>query len=379
MSTDNTNSPLSEQALVAAVQNSSDQSDDVTKGIHSHGSGDTGKHHAWLEKLVPGIEKLTVHYHGGNFVAIRDPSKPPGSVKIFESMPIYARIGMHLLFHGKEQVKLLEGGKIEKLLHEQSVKQGKIYDTPDSAHSIASFIATYKLDINELLEQDIKSYKTFNEFFYRKLKPDTRPVENSAPNAFCSAADCRLTVYSTVSDAQKFWIKGDEFTIPRLLHGKVDTGSADEFSDGASLAIFRLAPADYHRFHSPLDGTIIGEPTNIDGTYYTVNPQAVNEVDFDVFTANKRSVMYVQHAGTGKKVAFVAIGAMLVGAVNWTRKAGEEIKKGEELGYFAYGGSTVIVVFPAGLIKFDDDLVKNSENVLETLMKVGYSLGVTAS
>lgn len=286
---------------------------------------------------------------------------------------------MHLLFRGKEQVKLLEEGKVEKLLREQTVKQGRIYDSPESAHSIASFAETYKLDLGELLEQDIKAYKTFNEFFYRKLKPDARPVENPAPNAFCSAADCRLTAYSTLSDAEKFWIKGDEFTIPRLLHGKSDTESGGDFSDGASLAIFRLAPADYHRFHSPLDGTIIGEPTNIDGTYYTVNPQAVNEVNFDVFTANKRSIMYVQHAGTGKKVAIVAVGAMLVGSVNWTRKAGEEIKKGEELGYFAYGGSTVIAVFPTGLIKFDEDLVTNSENTLETLMKVGYSLGITDS
>lgn len=82
-----------------------------------------------------------------------------------------------------------------------------------------------------------------------------------------------------------------------------------------------------------------------------MNPQAVNEVNFDVFTANKRSVIYIQHAGTGKKVAIVAVGAMLVGSVNWTRKPGEEIKKGEELGYFAYGGSTVIAVFPTGLVK----------------------------
>ena len=86
-------------------------------------------------------------------------------------------------------------------------------------------------------------------------------------------------------------------------------------------------------------------------TYYTVNPQAVNEVDFDVFTANKRSIIYIKHALTGKTVAFVAIGALLVGSVNWTKSAGDEVKKGDELGYFAYGGSTVIAVFPSGLIK----------------------------
>ena len=68
-------------------------------------------------------------------------------------------------------------------------------------------------------------------------------------------------------------------------------------------------------------------------TYYTVNPQAVNEVNFDVFTANKRSVIYIQHKASGKKVAIVAVDAMLVGSVNWTKKAGDEVSKGEELGY----------------------------------------------
>lgn len=83
---------LHTQALVASVQNSDNAKHDVTQGIHSHGDSPRGsKRHAWLEKLIPGIENVTVKYHGGNYVAVRDPSKPPGSVKVFESMPIYAR------------------------------------------------------------------------------------------------------------------------------------------------------------------------------------------------------------------------------------------------------------------------------------------------
>lgn len=74
-----------------------------------------------------------------------------------------------------------------------------------------------------------------------------------------------------------------------------------------------LAPADYHRFHSPIDA-VVGDINDIPGEYYTVNPQAVNESGFDVFTANKRSVLYMTHKRTGTQVAFVAIGAMLVSA-----------------------------------------------------------------
>jgi phosphatidylserine decarboxylase len=106
-----------------------------------------------------------------------------------------------------------------------------------------------------------------------------------------------------------------------------------------------------------------------------VNPQAVNEVNFDVFTANVREILYIKHAATGKKIAFVAVGAMLVGAVRWTagqkdghvviasgevkgegehggsKLTGTKVKRGDELGYFAYGGSTVIALWPKGTIE----------------------------
>ena len=84
-----------------------------------------------------------------------------------------------------------------------------------------------------------------------------------------------------------------------------------------------------------------------------VNPQAVNEKDFDVFTRNTRSVLYITHTKTGLPVAFVAVGALLVGSIKFTNGAnkGSKIKRGEELGYFAYGGSTVVCVFPKGVIR----------------------------
>lgn len=152
-----------------------------------------------------------------------------------------------------------------------------------------------------------------------------------------------------------------------------------------------------------------------------VNPQAVNEPGFDVFTANKRAVLYMTHTHTNTPVAFVAIGAMLVrpiriwgtpyhreslsdafaqvGSIRWTGGAqkGATVKRGDELGYFAYGGSTIVALFPKGLMRcayiyliglwrsthiflwcrFDDDLIKNAAVPIETLVKVGESLGKT--
>jgi len=143
---------------------------------------------------------------------------------------------------------------------------------------------------------------------------------------------------------------------------------ASRFTPLSSLAVFRLAPQDYHRFHSPVDGTIESVAT-LPGDYFTVNPQAVNET-LDVFTANRRDVLIINanlfparqgETPTVVPVAFVAIGALLVGSVNWSKKPGEAVKKGDDLGWFAYGGSTVVCVFPqeAG-IQWDDDLRRAS-------------------
>jgi phosphatidylserine decarboxylase len=148
----------------------------------------------------------------------------------------------------------------------------------------------------------------------------------------------------------KHRIKGKQFNIPNLLNVPEDSDIALTFRE-ASIAIFRLAPGDYHRFHSPIDGEV-GEIVNIAGQYYTgepyrselslmalnspckVNPQAVNEPGFDVFTANTRSVLYMKHVRTSLPVVVVAIGALLVGSIEWTNGAqrGSTVRRGDELG-----------------------------------------------
>jgi phosphatidylserine decarboxylase len=294
----------------------------------------------------------------------------------FELMPLYARLGMHLLFYGKEQIKLLGNKKIEELLQEQSIKQGKIYDDPKSVHSIPSFIKAYDIPTDELLEPDLTKYKNFNEFFFRKLRPGARPIyKEHDENVVVSAADCRLTVYASVDAAKTFWVKGRNFNVPNLLNLPPTSPKVEPFLNG-SLAIFRLAPADYHRFHSPIDCEVM-DIENIPGCFYTVNPQAVNEPGFDVLTANIRSILYLKHIPTGHLVAYVAIGALLVGSIQWTggKQKGTILKKGDELGYFAYGGSTIVVIFPKTVIEFDEDLISNSEKPIETLVKVGNSIG----
>lgn len=150
--------------------------------------------------------------------------------------------------------------------------------------------------------------------------------------------------------------------------------SSSAFTDG-SLVIFRLAPQDYHRFHVPVSGTI-EKFVDIPGCLYTVNPIAVNSKYCNVFTENKRVVSLISTKEFGK-VAFVAIGATMVGSITFSKKEGDYVKKGDEFGYFSFGGSTVICVFEKDTIKIDEDLLENSSRSLETLVSVGMKLGVS--
>ncbi|GAA6025233.1 hypothetical protein JCM8202_001921 [Rhodotorula sphaerocarpa] len=334
------------------------------KDLDIHTPAEKGVKHSWLQSLIPGIEHLAAEYHLGNYVLTR--TTPPE--QIWESMPIYVRVGMQALYHGQEQKKLLGTATVEQLLKSQSVKQGIAFDSPVNALAhIQSFIHTYQIDTSDLREPDITKYRTFNEFFYRKLRPDARPpARPEDPDVVSSTADCRLTVFRTVDAAKKLWIKGRNFTVPHLLQ---DDSLAKQFENG-EIAVFRLAPADYHRYHSPVSATV-GTSKSIEGSYYTVNPVCVNE-DLDVFTENKRDVTQlscIRPDGSTTPVAFVQVGAMLVGSIARTREEGTQMQRADELGYFAYGGSTIIALFPPGQVQWDADLVKNSDGGLETIVK----------
>ena len=111
--------------------------------------------------------------------------------------------------------------------------------------SIPSFIDTYNIQLDDLLEPDITKYSCFNDFFYRRLKPDARPVQNvEDPTNACSAADCRLTVFPSVDLAKQLWIKGNNFTIPALLGVEPTSEIAQTFAE-SSVACFRCVTTSF--------------------------------------------------------------------------------------------------------------------------------------
>ena len=291
---------------------------------------------------------------------------------------IYVRVGMHFLYYGSQQEKALHWQTTLDLLESQSTKMGAEYDKPESVEHIQPFIESFSLQdsLHELVQSDPTKYATFNHFFAREIREDARPQEEPANDLIItSPADCRLTAFPTIDMATKYWIKGFGFSISALLG---DSELAKDF-DGGSIVIARLAPQDYHRWHAPVSGTVKAVK-EIPGAYYTVNPQAINEPGtLDVFCENRRSVMLVERKSTRAQVAIIAVGAMLVGSIKYVGdvgKPGSQIRRGQCLGAFYYGGSTVIVLYPKGELTLDEDLVKNSTKAnCETLMKVGWRVG----
>lgn len=248
-----------------------------------------------------------------------------------ERMSVYVRLGIRLLYKGLKS-REMEKKRIRKLLRSLSFKQGRKYDDPASAAQIPGFINFHQLDMSEVLLKT-SEFKSFNEFFYRKLKPDARPCSAAdRPEIITSPADCRTVVFNKITEAQQVWVKGREFSVERLL-GNAYPEDAKRYAGGA-LGIFRLAPQDYHRFHIPVDG-VMDEPKLIDGEYYTVNPMAIRSA-LDVYGENIRVVVPIDSVSHGR-VMVICVGAMMVGSTVITRKAGEKVSRAEELGYFKFG------------------------------------------
>jgi phosphatidylserine decarboxylase len=239
----------------------------------------------------------------------------------------------------------------------------------ESALRILPFISQYEIDVDEFAKSPF-DYKTFNEFFYRALKPEARPIA-SGENVAVFPADARHLAFQDIQEAAGFYVKGAKFSFAELLG---DADAAGKFARGAML-ISRLCPVDYHRFHFPVAG-IPGEPRLIKGWLYSVSPVALRR-RLRYLVENKRVVTLVESPEFGT-VAMVEVGATNVGSIQQSFVPGRAVKKGEEKGLFAFGGSCVITIFQRGRIRLDADVLEQSARQIETYAKMGDRLGETA-
>ena len=239
-------------------------------------------------------------------------------------------------------------------------------DQPGTRQKIEPFIEKFELDASEFAVRP-DDFQNFNEFFFRKLKPEARPID-SDPSFVCFPADGRHLCIPDLSSCDGLFVKGEMFDLKTLIW---DQELARRYENG-SLLLSRLCPTDYHRFHFPIDG----KPSSaklLNGHLFSVNPIALCQ-NIQILATNKRVLteLVTESCGT---VLIMEIGATCVGGICQTYKADSAVAKGDEKGYFRFGGSSTIVIFEPGRVVFDEDLVEHSSQHRELYARMGDSMG----
>ena len=275
--------------------------------------------------------------------------------------------------YGENWLKLIYDNPFGKLLLWAAVKKswfsrwyGWRMSQPASKARIRPFIRKYKLDEEEF-DSDPEGFRSFNEFFSRKLKPDARPIEQENAVAVFPADGRHLGVQD-LSANLGFYVKGQKFDLPKLFQSDELAG---RFRKG-SLIISRLCPVDYHRFHAPVSGKI-SEARLINGSLFSVNPIALRK-RLSVFWENKRYLCMIDSDYHGKVAQFI-VGATCVGSATFTFSQNQRVEKGEELGYFSFGGSSVLTLFEKDRLRISEDVRQHSQANIETYAKMGEEMG----
>eukprot|EP01083_Nonionella_stella_P101635 288268_1 len=239
-------------------------------------------------------------------------------------------------------------------------KKHQIYD---------NFISRYNINMTQYDPSDYTRYETVNQWFSRRLKPGARVIADSGNDKVLSSpADARVLVFRNFPTTSKFWIKSQEFTFAKLLN---DPSLANDFN-GATMFNIRLAPKDYHRFHMPVSGRI-RSVRRISGSFHSVDAVAMSSENLAIL--NERVAVIVDTQAFGA-VAIVPIGAFCVGSVTIIPTKGQEVIRGDELGYFQFGGSTIVVLIQANVLAPDEMLSLASHHQVETLLRMGNPIGV---
>ena len=233
---------------------------------------------------------------------------------------------------------------------------------PATCAKIAPFIAQFGLDAGEFVKRP-QDFTSFNDFFFRALKPSARPVD-ADPRAVVFPADGRHLGFANAAQASGVFVKGQRFDIYALLG---DTALAARFRGGA-LVFSRLCPVDYHRFHFPVAGTP-SETQLLNGPLFSVNPLALRRNLANLWE-NRRWLTRIETANLGT-VLMLEIGATNVGSTVQTFRASAPMEKGSEKGFFQFGGSATATLFEPGRVRLSDDLLTHSRECRELYARVG--------
>lgn len=246
---------------------------------------------------------------------------------------------------------------------------------------IQRFIRVYGVDMDEAEHADPRDYASFNEFFTRALKPGARPVPEDA-GSIVSPADGLIYTIGDILDDRLLQAKGRHYALEDLVGGPPER--AAPFRGGKCATIY-LSPRDYHRVHMPFSGTL-KETIYIPGRLFSVNQTTAASIP-NLFARNERLVsLFDTEAGP---MAVVMVGAMIVAGIETTwagnmapqhrgisitdyrrYQPAVHLRKGEEMGRFKLG-STVIVLFGAGVMQWQDPVLLPPQS----LIKMGQQIG----
>jgi phosphatidylserine decarboxylase len=275
--------------------------------------------------------------------------------------------------YGESFLRWAYGSPLGKLALEAFVKRpffSKFYgwrmDQAHSAGKIPAFLRDYSMDESEFAD-DPKTFRSFNEFFYRKLKPAARPID-ADPASIVFPADGRHLGFEKASEIAGVFVKGQRFDLDELLGSKE---LAERYRDGA-LVLSRLCPVDYHRFHFPAAG-IPSATTIINGPLFSVSPFALRQ-NLGYLWENKRAITRIETPDIGT-VLMLEIGATCVGSIHQTFTPDKLVSKGSEKGFFAFGGSSTLTIFEPGRITLAQDLLENSSRQIELYARMGSLMG----
>ncbi len=227
---------------------------------------------------------------------------------------------------------------------------------------IIPFIAQFGIDATEF-EQPVESYPSFDAFFVRTLKKESRPLAQG----IIIPADGSYLFYQNVASCDDFLVKNKKFNIKKLIG--IDS-IARAYSQG-SMVIASLSPSDYHRFHFLCD-CIPGPARLINGPLYPIHPLTLIQ-NIVLLTENKKMITELRTDRYGT-ILFIEIGATAVGTIHQTYQPGIAYKKGDEKGYFSFGGSSLILLFEKGRINLAKDILTHSAQHIETLCLMGQPL-----
>ncbi len=239
---------------------------------------------------------------------------------------------------------------------------GAFLSSAPSRLFVSRFIKKNGIDMSAFEGQ---KYRSFNDFFSRKRSYDGLP---SAKDTLASPCDAYLSIYK-ISEEQSFEIKHSSYRIDQLLQ---DAELAKQFQNGLCL-IFRLTPQHYHRYCYACTGKNV-RAQKIRGRLHCVRPIAYTQIP--VFSENSRELVCYQTERLGTVVQ-MEIGALMVGRIENHDNTSDAVQ-GEEKGYFAFGGSTIVVLLEENKVNLAEVYSAVIGTEEEISVRLGDTIGTAA-